>query len=156
LAIAVALTPTEVQSQLSSGPTLLMPTTSAPIRTLVITPVRDPFQPTIDDRIIPEVDQPMMPARRSASPQLEPLPANAGAGAISAELFAPIVASSPRVAAIVTGARPSAIIEDHGEDIMLTVGSQLGRDTVVWIRPNTIGLSSGKTLRLEPPSSGAK
>jgi hypothetical protein len=139
---AVALAPSEVRSRLGPPPIergTARPGERSAIRAFV--PVRDPFAPRAD--IEPAPPPPVIP--RPAP--LGALPANAGAGVFP---FPLATKAPPRIAAIVVGPHPTAIVEDASGMRAVTAGDLIDGAAVRAIDADGIELSGGRRLMLAP------
>lgn len=138
---AFALVPSEVASRLGPGPPVSLPPAEQ-IATipLPIVPDRDPFDaPVADDPDVPHA--PFTPGVPELF-RIRPLPPSAGAGA------APFAARStaPRVLAVVTGPRPSALIEEHGQTRLVAAGDPVDGSRIASIDGTGVGLEDGRRL----------
>ena len=105
-----------------------------------IAPERDAFAPraTIDDD-----PQPVLP---TAPPQLPRLAAPRVLPAIAP-------AADSRVTAIVTGTHATAIVNSAGGSKLVSIGDPLDGSSIIEISNDTVVLTNGKRLMLEPAAT---
>lgn len=77
---------------------------------------------------------------------LVPLPPNAGAGAAPF----PFGGETVRVRAVVTGARPFALVEEAGGTRLVTIGDALAGDSVAAITAGGVRLARGRSIGVAP------
>lgn len=152
LIAAVETTPLEVRSE---GGEIVFPAprvSPRPASTafLAVVPRRDPFAGT--------PVSPRFASGTSSSPRSAPFGLG---GAVSLSAIpalpripvAPPILTAPRVTAIVTGARPFALVEDGGLIRILTVGDRLWADRIVAIDIDGVHLAHGTTLPVAPTTA---
>jgi hypothetical protein len=128
---AVALTPAEVRSRLDRTRADAPPPAAAPPPLAVVVPDGDPFVPRAPDD--------------TATPA-------AAAAAAAALPLAPRAPDGPIVRAIVTGDRPSALVDDGTATRLVGPGDRVAGATVTGIDANGIALDDGRRIAL--PAAG--
>jgi hypothetical protein len=127
----------------------LTPAIAAPPRphertTLVVVPRRDPFDdPPSSQRDETGMTRPHGDVRNvpAIPPILGPLPANAGAAA--GGFVAP---QQLRVAAVVTGDHPYALVDEAGTTRIVSTGDRIAGATIVDIRSDGVHLVTGEIV----------
>ena len=153
-ASAFAGVPLGAQGAARSDPATPAPTAmqrSAPLA--IVLPRRDPFAgggaPEPATTLTPA------PAPAAAVPlpaALGPLPPNAGAGAMPF----PFGGETAHVRAVITGARPFALVEDAGTTRLVTVGDAVAGDTIAAITADGVRLAHGGTIAVARTASAAR
>lgn len=138
---AALLTPSGVRSQLDVSARDI-PSEPAPVQESPLVPIApdgDAFAPRADtgDDLPPALPQ-RLPL---ALPRLMPPPRLAPRAVLPAHV---------RIAAIATGANPSAIAEIGGAVRIVTIGDTLDGSTVATIEDDAVELANGRRLSLEP------
>ncbi|HTW83420.1 MAG TPA: hypothetical protein VMD91_05050 [Candidatus Sulfotelmatobacter sp.] len=122
-------------------------TTPAPPRVLAVRPNRDPFAgPEGTPAPAPSAALALVPSLSAAVPVLPPNPGAGGA--------APPDVAPPRLAAIVTGARPFALVDDPRGPRIVTVGDRLDGSSVAAIGATGVRLADGRRFSLDAGLGG--
>jgi hypothetical protein len=119
------------------------------VRLIVVVPHRDPFaggMPTAVHIVMAPIATP--PPFPAIPPSLGPLPPNAGARGAPFP-FSP----AEHVSAVVTGARPFALIDGGSTTQLVTVGDRYEGERIVAIDTGGVHLQSGVTLPVAQRSS---
>ncbi len=123
----------------------------------LVTPGRDPFAapPDVPDAraaaAAPREAATVLAALPHVPPALGPLPPNAGAPP------EPSATASPqaRVAAVVTGAHPVALIVEAAQTRLLAVGDRFGGSAIASIRADGVRLRDGTFMAIAPQAHSA-
>lgn len=120
------------------------------VRLVAVVPRRDPFAEGMPAAVHVATARPVAipPLLPPIPPSLGPLPPNAGAGG------APFPFSQgEHVSAVVTGARPFALIDGGSTTQLVTVGDRYDGERIVAIDTSGVHLQSGVTLPVAQRSS---
>ena len=123
-------------------PTPLPVATQRAGRPAVVLPRRDPFaggEP-------PAPGEAPSPVAAPGPSALVPLPPNAGAGGVPF----PFGGDSVHLRAVITGARPFALVEDGGATRLVTLGDALAGDAIAAITVAGVRLAHGRTIAVAP------
>ena len=100
----------------------------------------------------PAIPFPPIPPLAAIPATLGVLPPNAGA----ARAPLPFAPQAARVAAVVTGAHPFALVDEAGTTRVVTVGDRVAGDTVAAITAGGVRLEHGGTLAAAPAEPPAR
>lgn len=141
---AVATMPLEVRSAagevVAAAPRVLP--RPAPTAFVAVAPRRDPF--VGGTAAAPRSAAAAGPAVAAKLPPMPVLPALP---------VVPAIIAAPRVTAIVTGARPSALVEEGGLARVVAVGDVLSGDRIVAIDTDGVHLARGTMLTVAPTAA---
>lgn len=139
-AAAVALSPSDVRSQLNVPSGEALPESRLPIETppAAITPEGDAFAP----RAAIEDDPPRAPAVQPSTAALPALHA--------APVVVPRRRPDTRVTAVAVGARPTAVVESGSTSRVVGIGDPLDDSTIDAIDGDGVRLANGHRLLLDP------
>ncbi len=149
IASACALTPSRARG--SNDPRLSEPSearTIAAAGPALLSVIRDPFAEPPPRTLLPA-----LPAEHVQRPEdVTPLPSNLSADAIPAVpgSVADTARNGPQVTAVVTGARPYAMIESSGVSEIKGIGDAVGSSAISSIDLTGVTLRNGDRLAVAP------
>jgi hypothetical protein len=130
------------------------PFTGDPSRAVAATPLA-----SVPNAASTSVASPAMPVFSAIPPALRPLPPNDGVASAAPPFGRPpsalpaLIATTARVTAVVTGARPFALVDEAGTTRLVTVGDRIAGETIAAITADGIRLARGAVLAVAPVSS---